>query len=728
MHESYITHLRVTEDAAHPSGPPPPDSPQQNKKPRIVIVAVKRSGRVRLHKSRENSDGSFSIGKTWMLDDLTRIQTFDHVPASSHAAQQQKLWASNVGFVVTITKPYYWQAITTKERDFFIGSLVKIYKKYTGGKVPELVGLDPRERDMLIGSGPPRGPPHAQPQRGVPEQAPGRPEAKMPHPSATSSHSNSPYNSRAPSRDGPREARRQPSREQFLQTKASHEQMQRPNAPFPSPKPSREALTPRAADTAPRPNPPMPAPIPAEAQSRKRADAFGPDMRPVKGDKQSPGLQSGGNVSPGYQGQAPTQRDEKSYFPEKSKAPPGPSPGRTPPSRQEGEEEASATRSAQPEPSPSLLRPTADSFGQKSGRSEAEEQFITPLTSPALAKVETPPPSRSGRAPDREGSQTSGQFHPPAKAADTASVSKPATPDSTKEPSKPAQDADVPRINIRDEIRSPTSPKEATESPPGSPQDKGDHRPGLGPMVKSKNSKDVASALRKAANAYGAFKPRAGGAAQRLMAAKEKGANEPDGITSVVPAPLLRGASNESKPTTADSAPQQTESPSPSIKESIKESVHESPKIQATEPTMARFTLESSTKEAPPKSKSAKPEDQQPPEEDNTEKYCDALGIDPTILAGRGMYFDSLLTDLGWNGRLDGDKRIGDLETEIRSEIGRVQASSWLGHLQSQAGNVDQLAAFFDRTTEQCDELDGLLTLYSYELSVSGLQSTRSLV
>ncbi len=27
------------------------------------------SGRVRMHKARENNDGTFSIGKTWMLDD-----------------------------------------------------------------------------------------------------------------------------------------------------------------------------------------------------------------------------------------------------------------------------------------------------------------------------------------------------------------------------------------------------------------------------------------------------------------------------------------------------------------------------------------------------------------------------------------------------------------------------------------------------------------------------------
>ncbi|KAI5302548.1 hypothetical protein KEM55_001020, partial [Ascosphaera atra] len=138
IYESYITHIRIVEDAAYPASPAPPGSPPNNKKPRLIIVSVKKSGRVRIHKARENGDGSFSIGKTWNMDELARIQTFEHLQATTPAEQNQKLWATNHGFVVTITKPYYWHAQTPKERDFFIGSLVKIYKKYTGGRVPDL--------------------------------------------------------------------------------------------------------------------------------------------------------------------------------------------------------------------------------------------------------------------------------------------------------------------------------------------------------------------------------------------------------------------------------------------------------------------------------------------------------------------------------------------------------------------------------------------------------------
>lgn len=150
--ESYITHIRIVEDAAYPSSPPPPTSSQDAKKPRVIIVAVRKSGRVSMHKARENANGSFSIGKTWHLDELSMVQSFNGPGQGTALEQQQKLWAGGSGFVVTMGKPYYWQANSEKEKQFFVASLVKIYTKYTGGKVPDLVGFDDRERGQILGS------------------------------------------------------------------------------------------------------------------------------------------------------------------------------------------------------------------------------------------------------------------------------------------------------------------------------------------------------------------------------------------------------------------------------------------------------------------------------------------------------------------------------------------------------------------------------------------------
>ncbi|KAH0544376.1 hypothetical protein FGG08_001517 [Glutinoglossum americanum] len=149
--ESYITHVRITEDAAYPSSPPPPSSPPDNKKPRVIVVAVRKSGRVRMHKARENVNGSFSIGKTWHLDDLTAIESFTRSTAGGREGEEERKWASGSGFTVTLLKPYFWMAGSPKEKEFFIASLTKIYRKYTGGRLPQLTGFDPREMEQLLG-------------------------------------------------------------------------------------------------------------------------------------------------------------------------------------------------------------------------------------------------------------------------------------------------------------------------------------------------------------------------------------------------------------------------------------------------------------------------------------------------------------------------------------------------------------------------------------------------
>ena len=138
--ESYITHIRVSEDSAFPSSPPPPDSPADNKKARAIIVAVKRSGRVRLHKARENPQGTFSIGKTWVLDDLTAIESYTGLIPTTYEEQQRKEWAGNTGVLLTIQKPYFWQIATQKEKDFFVGSLLRSLC-LRGGKPSCLPGL-----------------------------------------------------------------------------------------------------------------------------------------------------------------------------------------------------------------------------------------------------------------------------------------------------------------------------------------------------------------------------------------------------------------------------------------------------------------------------------------------------------------------------------------------------------------------------------------------------------
>ncbi|PWY82903.1 hypothetical protein BO70DRAFT_361818, partial [Aspergillus heteromorphus CBS 117.55] len=277
------------------------------------------------------------------------------------------------------------------------------------------------------------------------------------------------------------------------------------------------------------------------------------------------------------------------------------------------------------------------------------------------------------------------------------------------------------------------------------------HRPGLGPMIKKKQTKDIAGAFRKAATAYGAFKPRPGGAGERLLAAakkQQKAADEPDGITGVVPAPsLLRtNSDNVMSPETPDSEmppaistpveeqppaqpvqPVQPSAPPPIVVPiepptvEVTQAAPVDPTTSSTALAESRDTSRAAVKvDADQRSRSVSPsphDRRRRRHEDNTIKYCQTLGVNPTILEGRGIDFDDILTDLGWNGRLSDEKKIEDLEADIRREIGRVEATSWLGNLEQQEGKLDQLAKLIDRTVEECEELDNLLTLYSHELN-----------
>ncbi|QGA20521.1 hypothetical protein EYB26_008226 [Talaromyces marneffei] len=698
--ESYITHIRITEDAAYPTTPAPPNSPPENKKLRLIIVALRKSGRVRMHKARENNDGTFSIGKTWMLDDLNSIQCYSDLPATTQVEQQQKQWASNVGFTVTIGKQYYWQASNYKERDFFIASLVKIYKKYTGGRVPKLIGIDEKQRQALIGEA---------------AQVPLRPTT----PSSQDTQPSQTTTIRAPSREGRNEPRSQLSEEQNLRSQRSRDGPLRP-----SPSPGRPPQVPRIRDDLPsnlngraldneRPPKPLYAETPrAVSRGRDRSPANirqqrGPpqlhDEKESYGAISNPALDMAREaLRPGTSGSGsiPPLNNQSLSLDNSMLSRPS-SRGDAPPSRGSN---ISNRSSRNLEDLPPALRPGSSSDLRNNGPTEsanvtreAKEPEPALIVPPSIPNVPAEPVQET--------------VEPPAVSI--------LTPEKVEPPSqvKPSVETPQPTVTLE---KPPVPPaEEQTEDPEA-------HRPGLGPMIKKKTGKDLASAFRKAATAYGAFKPRPGGAGERLLAKEKTQTNEPDGITSVVPAPLLRGMSSESiKPAT----------PEPVISEPTPiqgSPAQEPPKVEITRANTDEFpppppdvTMETPVVQVPetteakirPRSVSPAQERRRRRREDNIAKYCQALGIEVSIVEGTEGYFDEILTDLGWHGRLSDEKKIEDLESDIRREIGRVQATSWLGNIEQQEGKVDQLAKLIDRTIEECEELDGLLTLYSHELS-----------
>ncbi|KAL4778950.1 exocyst complex component Sec3-domain-containing protein [Aspergillus varians] len=730
--ESYITHVRIIEDSAYPSSPAPPSSSPENKKARVILVSVRRSGRVRMHKARENNDGSFSIGKTWMLDDLSAIQSFNSWVPPTPLEEQQKQWASNVGFVVTIGKPYYWHAKTSKEKDFFIGSLVKIYKKYTGGKMPNLIGFDERERQLLLGAPPPgaRGP--------IPGQS--HPEGPFQHPRPPSSQGSRPQSShwaRARSREA---LKRRPTDEELpIRAQRSREQMMRPS-------------TGQSGKSGPPPfSPPqLPPPVVPDQSDqpppRRAIERLAGDTRLPKTSALSPPESRNKDIPSSLRVAHSREKISK-----------------------EVEEGSLSNLHAEPRPPSSRsgkampeTRPIPRSQDSSSSIPEARRvnDDLVPGLVPAELRVKEP--SKEGGAmispsPGQPtsplGDQLSSSNHmqpadvppglwPGPSAGNNAAAKAVETPQSVSEGKTELSEA----VEESKPTSPPTNPLGASKENEGEASDA--HRPGLGPMIKKKSNKDVAGAFRKAANAYGAFKPRAGGAGEKLLAAAKKQAaaasEGPDGITGVVPAPSLLRKADE--PDTKTETPEErveeaaivpSQEP-PKIAPIDALAIPDPPKVQITEPPQVQITeaiadatvaplldlpkdtsdAEVAQKDGRSRSVSPSPRDRRRRRyEDNTIKYCEALGLDPKALVDRGVEFDDILTDLGWNGRLSDEKRIEDLEADVRREIGRVEATSWLGNMEQQEGKVDQLAKLIDKTIDECEELDNLLTLYSHELN-----------
>lgn len=122
--ERYVAHVRVIEDARSPNHRPPENSPASNKKFRFLILSVKISGRMRLHKARETPDGIIQIGRTWDFEELKVMSIDTDVPT---------------GFLFAMGKQYYWETHSPKERRVWMTTVLDNYIRYTKGRTPELI-------------------------------------------------------------------------------------------------------------------------------------------------------------------------------------------------------------------------------------------------------------------------------------------------------------------------------------------------------------------------------------------------------------------------------------------------------------------------------------------------------------------------------------------------------------------------------------------------------------
>jgi hypothetical protein len=262
------------------------------------------------------------------------------------------------------------------------------------------------------------------------------------------------------------------------------------------------------------------------------------------------------------------------------------------------------------------------------------------------------------------------------------------------------------------------------------------HRPGMGPMIKKTvATAEAASKFRKAAAAAGAFKPRIGGAAAKLFAPKEaKPSDEPDGISGVfVPQRIVpKEAPKEPTKEETDKQPEETPKiiPDRSSKERPRISTEVVPLVTVSSPlspTPVPLVPAAEDKARTPSPDQPVSQQVIPEPEVRRKKRrsnqqvtnISNLGIDPRLIDEQGLEFEGLLSELGWGSNELSAKRIESLESDIKREIARVEAGSWLNHLEQKDDRVEAVERMLDRAIAECDELEGLLTLYNVELGVS---------
>jgi hypothetical protein len=63
-------------------------------------------------------------------------------------------------------------------------------------------------------------------------------------------------------------------------------------------------------------------------------------------------------------------------------------------------------------------------------------------------------------------------------------------------------------------------------------------------------------------------------------------------------------------------------------------------------------------------------------------------------------------------------KNIDQMKDEAERKLNSIQAGGWLKMLEEEDERIEAIKQGLDKCMEECDELDGLLTLYSVEMSV----------
>ncbi|KAI9461762.1 exocyst complex component Sec3-domain-containing protein [Boletus coccyginus] len=112
--ESYVAHIKIWEDAGE----------EQGKKPRYIILSRATDNSGFIHKSKLNTNGSFSVGKTWKLAELRSIQV-----------------VNSGSFNITLARTYKWQTENAVDQTAFVRAIVDLFRALIDAPL-HVVGVD----------------------------------------------------------------------------------------------------------------------------------------------------------------------------------------------------------------------------------------------------------------------------------------------------------------------------------------------------------------------------------------------------------------------------------------------------------------------------------------------------------------------------------------------------------------------------------------------------------
>ncbi|KAF8846217.1 hypothetical protein BDN67DRAFT_960913 [Paxillus ammoniavirescens] len=126
IQESYVAHIKIWEDTGEGLG----------NKPRYILISRASDNTGFIHKSKLNTNGSFSVGKTWKLSELRGIQVVNPMTLN-----------------ITLARTYKWQTENPNDQSTFVKAIIELFYSAVAGPL-HLVGVN--EADITFSVRPTR--------------------------------------------------------------------------------------------------------------------------------------------------------------------------------------------------------------------------------------------------------------------------------------------------------------------------------------------------------------------------------------------------------------------------------------------------------------------------------------------------------------------------------------------------------------------------------------------